>query len=122
MVFFIKQVKYVITLFCFIKKKRNGAKMENHEIIFKKIEAKEKEWDEQIECLRLKATGFDTETRLKIETQIDILNSKLKDLEKRTSTLKKNSSSIQSNMGDQIVHSWVELFTKIDNAMLRLKE
>lgn len=96
--------------------------MDNHEIIFEKIEAKEREWDAQIEYLRLKASGFDTETRLKIETQIDILNSKLKDLEKRTTELKKTSSQIQNDMGDQIVHSWVELFTKIDNAMLRLKE
>jgi hypothetical protein len=96
--------------------------MNNHEHLFEKIEAKEKEWDAQVKHLRSKAVSFDSETRIKIEQQLDNLNVKLEAIKKRTSELKKTSSEAQQDLGDKIVHSWIELFTKIDKAMLKLKK
>lgn len=96
--------------------------MDNREILFQKMEAKEKEWAAQVKYLQLKAVNFDSETRARIEEQINILNVKLKEIEKRTNELKKTSNQVQPDLGDKIIHSWIEVFTKIDNAMLQLKK
>ena len=95
--------------------------MENREILFKKIEAKEKEWESQVKQLQSKVATFDSEARLKIEIQINILNIKLKEIEKRTNELKKTSSEIRPDLGDKIIHSWIESLTLIDNAISKLK-
>lgn len=96
--------------------------MDNREILFEKIEAKEKEWNDQIKHLKSKAATFDSETRIRMEEQIDSLSKKLKAIEKRTTEIKKTSTEVSEDLGDKIVHSWLELFTKIDNAMLKLKK
>lgn len=95
--------------------------MENHEIIFEKIHAKEKEWKAQVEYLQSKVANYDLERRLKIEQLIDMLNIKLKEIENRTSELKKISENMHQDMGEKLIYSWVELFTEIDNAMINLK-
>lgn len=96
--------------------------MENREVLFEKIEAKEKEWKAQVKYLQSKAVNFDSETRIKIERQINNLNIKLKEIEKHTNELKKISNDPQHDIGDRIVNSWIEVFTKIDDAMLKLKK
>lgn len=118
MVFFKNLVNEYYKLIFF---KRMEFKMKNHEL-FEKIEAKEKEWEAQVKYLKAKAANFDPETRVKIETQIDKLNMRLKEIEKQTNALKKISNSVQHDLGDQIIHSWIESFTKIDDAMLKLNK
>lgn len=95
--------------------------MKNHEL-FEKIEAKEKEWEAQVKYLQAKALNFDPEIRIKMETQIDKLHAKLKEIEKQTSKLKEISNLVQNDLGDQVIHSWIESFTKIDDAMLKLNK
>lgn len=95
--------------------------MENREIIFEKIHAKEKEWKAQVEYLQSKIVNYDLERRLKIERLIDMLNLKLKEIENRTHELKKISSNLHQDVGEKLIYSWVELFTEIDNAMINLK-
>ena len=97
-------------------------KMENREILFEKMDAKQKEWNAQVKYLQSRATGLDTETRIIFDNQITNLNLKLKQIEKRTNELKKTSSQVQPEIGDMIVNSWIEVFTKIDDAMLKLKQ
>lgn len=94
----------------------------DRESIFEKIEAKEKEWKAQVKDLKLKTAFFDYETRTKIEKLADLLNSKLNEIEKRTKQIKMLSNEVQCDLGDKIIYSWVELFTEIDNAMLKLKK
>lgn len=98
-----------------------GFNMENHEILFTKIEAKEKEWQEQVKLLQTKTAELDPEKRVKIEQQLNKLDAKLKEIAKRTGELKKLTGSIKSDLTDRIVYAWIELFTEIDNAMLKLK-
>lgn len=95
--------------------------MENHDILFEKIEAKEREWEEQVKYLRAKSENFDIETRTKFDQQINNLNTKLKEIEKRTSELKKLSKDIQPDLREKIIHIWIESFTKIDSAMIKLR-
>lgn len=121
MVFF-EKFGYVITWLNMINVRRMEFIMENRKILFEKIEAKEREWDEQVKYLQSKAAGFDPETRIKVEKQINILNIKLKEVEQQTGKLKKISDQLHSELGDKLVHSWIELFTEIDNAMLKLKK
>lgn len=96
--------------------------MENREFLFEKMEEKQKEWNAQIQYLQAKAAGFDFETRERIENQINILNAKLKEIEAKTNKMKQTSNEAQPEIGDKIIYSWIELFAKIDNAMLRLKK
>jgi hypothetical protein len=96
--------------------------MENREILFKKVEEKQKEWAAQIKSLQSKVSDMDFETRTKIEDQINNLNIKLMEIEKKTNELKKTSSEVQHDIGDKIIQSWIEVFTKIDDAMLKLKK
>lgn len=98
-----------------------GFKMENREILFKKIEAKEKEWQEQVKYLQLKAAELDSNKREKIEQQITKLDLKLKEIAIKTGELKKLTNNVHQDLGDRIVYAWIELFTEIDNAMLKLK-
>lgn len=93
--------------------------MDNQEL-FAKIEAKEREWDSQVKLLRSRIVGFDVETRGRIEEQIDHLTSRLREIEKHTNQLKRISQETQHNLSEKIIHSWIELFTEIDNAMLKL--
>lgn len=95
--------------------------MENREIIFQKILAKEKEWKAQVQYLQAKVANFDLERRLKIERLIDLLNIKLKEIENHTGELRKISENLHQDMGEKLIYSWVELFTEIDNAMINLK-
>lgn len=95
--------------------------MENREIIFEKIYAKEREWRAQVQHLQSKVANFDLERRVKIERLIDLLNIKLKEIENRTGELKKISENLHQDMGEKLIYSWVELFTEIDNAMINLK-
>jgi len=62
--------------------------MENSEIIFEKIQAKEKEWQSQVQYLQSKIVNYDLDRRIKIEKLIDLLNIKLKEIETRTGELK----------------------------------
>lgn len=95
--------------------------MENREIIFEKIHAKEREWRDQVQYLQSKIANFDLERRIKIERLIDLLNIKLKEIENRTGELKKISENLHQDMGEKLIYSWIELFTEIDNAMINLK-
>lgn len=96
--------------------------MENREIIFKKILAKEQEWKAQVQYLQSKIVTYDLDRRIKIERLIDLLNIKLKEIEKRTSELKRISDNLQQDLGEKVIYTWVELFTEIDNAMMNLKK
>lgn len=96
--------------------------MTNPENLLKKIEDKEKEWKDEIIHLRSKATGFETEARIQLEEQIDLLNKKLKMIEIHTAELKKNSDEIWHDFGDNIARSWNELVKTIDTALLNLKK
>ena len=104
-----------------ITEQRMEIKMEHREILFEKIDAKQKEWQEQVQNMRKKATEYDSDTRFKIEKQIEILSKKLNEIEKQTNELKRTSNQVQQELGDKIVHSWIEVFTKIDDAISRLK-
>lgn len=95
--------------------------MENREIIFEKIQAKEKEWKAQVEYLQSKVVHFDLDRRVKIERLIDLLNIKLKEIENKTGELKKISNNLHQDLGEKIIYAWVELFTEIDNSMINLK-
>jgi S-adenosylmethionine synthetase len=95
--------------------------MENREIIFEKIHAKEKEWKAQVEYLQSKIINYDLDRRVKIERLIDLLNIKLNEIENRTSELKKISGNLHQDLGEKLIYSWVELFTEIDNSMINLK-
>jgi len=103
------------------QKQRMEMKMEHREILFEKIDAKQKEWQEQVKHMKLKAAEYDSQTREKIEKQISALSKKLKEIEKQTNELKRTSNQVQGELGDKIVHSWIEVFTKIDDAISRLK-
>lgn len=95
--------------------------MENYEIIFEKIQAKEKEWKSQVEELQSKISHFDMDRRIKIERLIDMLNLKLNEIETRTKELKLISENLNQDISDKLIYSWVELFTEIDNSMINLK-
>ena len=95
--------------------------MENREIIFEKIQAKEKEWQDQVQYLQSKIVNYDLERRAKIERLLDLLNIKLKEIEKRTGELKRISGNLQQDVGEKIIYAWIELFTEIDNSMMNLK-
>lgn len=94
--------------------------MDNRDELFEKIEAKEKEWEQQIKLLQAKVTNLKPEVRSKIEEQLGYLDNKLKEIEARTVSLKKMSNQVEKEVGDKIILSWAELFTKIDDAMLKL--
>lgn len=94
--------------------------MDNRDILFEKIKAKENAWEDQLRYLREKSTRFDTDTRMRIEDQLNRLHMKLQQIKQRTNELKRSSNDMDSATADKIVHSWVELFTKIDNAMIKL--
>ena len=96
--------------------------MESREILFEKIEAKKKEWDTQLKDLKSKAQDYDTKTRIKVEEQIDNLNTKLRDVETRICELRNSSYEVQQDLGDKVVHTWLELFKKVDDAILKLKK
>lgn len=95
--------------------------MENREILFQKIEAKEKEWRTQLQQWQSKTAGLDFETRVKIQAQLDNLDTKLKKIETRTSELKNIINGIQNDLGEKIMYAWIEIFTEIDDVMLNLK-
>lgn len=95
--------------------------MDNREIIFEKIHAKEKEWKAQVQYLQSRVVNYDLERRLKIENLIDLLKIKLQEIETRTHELKNLSINLQQDAGEKLIYSWVELFTEIDNAMINLK-
>lgn len=95
--------------------------MENREILFNKIEAKEKEWRAQLQQWQSKTIGMDFEARIKIEAQLDNLDSKLKKIEARTGELKNIINGVQNDLGEKIMYAWIEIFTEIDDVMLNLK-
>jgi len=94
--------------------------MENREIIFEKIQAKEKEWQSQVQYLQSKIVNYDLDRRIKIEKLIDLLSLKLKEIETRTGELKRISGNLQQDVGEKIIYTWIELFTEIDNSMINL--
>ena len=95
--------------------------MENREILFEKIQAKEKEWKTQVEYLQSKIANYDLDRRIKIERLIDLLNLKLKEIENRTVELKRISGNLHQDVCEKLIYVWVELFTEIDNSMINLK-
>lgn len=95
--------------------------MENREILFEKIEAKEKQWRAQLQQWQAKTANMDFESRIKVEVQLDNLDSKLKKIEKRTDELKGIINGIQNDLGEKIMYAWIEIFTEIDDVMLNLK-
>lgn len=96
--------------------------MKNRKIIFEKIQAKEQEWKAQVQYLQKQIVNYDSDKREKIEKLIQLLNTKLNEIEKRTSELKKISENLSQDFGEKILYSWVDLFTEIDNAMINLKK
>lgn len=95
--------------------------MENREILFQKIEAKEKEWRTQLQQWQSKTDGLDIDIRVKIQAQLDNLDTKLKKIETRTNELKNIIGGIQNDLGEKIMYAWIEIFTEIDDVMLNLK-
>lgn len=96
--------------------------MENRDELFEKIQTKEKEWEKQIEFLQKRAQNFDSEVREKVEGRIEILRTKLGEIKERTCRLKNASDKVEDDVAQKIIYSWVEMFTKIDNAMIKLKD
>lgn len=96
--------------------------MESREILFEKIHTKKKEWESQLKNLESKVSGLNSEKRKKVREQIDYLNSKFKEVEKRTNELRNASADIQQDLGDTMVRSWLDLLAKIDKAMSKLKK
>lgn len=96
--------------------------MSNREVLIKKIEAQEKEWEFQLENLKSKAATFNGEALRNFEEQMDSLNRKLREVEKRTYMIKKDTGEIWNDLGDNIIHSWNEVAKNIDNAILKLKK
>lgn len=94
--------------------------MENNKELFDQIEAKEKEWQKQVKYLQSKITGFDPDVRDRLQNQIDILSIKLKEIELHTNQLKKINDETKNGLSEKLVHNWIELFTEIDNVMLKL--
>lgn len=96
--------------------------MEKREVLLKKIEAQEKEWEAQIKHLQSKYADFDAETRMKLGKQLDEVNKKLHDVKYQTDKFKKTSNDEWQRLGDKITHTWNDIVTNIDNAILRLKK
>lgn len=96
--------------------------MESREILFEKIQTKKKEWDTQLKHLESKIAGFDFDTRVRVQEQINYLNTKFKEIEKKTSELRTTKGEIQEDLGDKVIRSWMELLKKIDDAMSKLKK
>lgn len=95
--------------------------MENREVLFEKIEAKERQWRAQLEQWQAKAAGMDYEPRIKLEAQLENLDSKLKKIEKRTGEFKNIISGVQNDIGEKIMYAWIEIFAEIDDVMINLK-
>lgn len=95
--------------------------MQNRELLFKNIDEKEREWDNQVKHLQLRAASFDIETRMKIEGRISHINSKLRRIETLTNEVKKISIGTWNYLGHNFMQAWEELVSNIDNAFLRLK-
>lgn len=96
--------------------------MESREILFEKIQNRKKEWESQLKYLESKVAGFDYDSRLKVQEQINDLNKKFKEMEKRTNELRTTGLELQRDLGDNVVRSWMELLAQIDNAMSKLKK
>ena len=95
--------------------------MGNRDSLLKQIEAKEKEWGDQVKNLQSKAAGFDVETRIKFEEQIRSLNKKLKVIELHTEGFKNHNNEVWNDFGGNIALAWGELVRTVDNAFLKLK-
>lgn len=96
--------------------------MDNRKVLFEKIDLKTKEWENQVRYLQAKARGFDGEGKAEFERHLERLSIKLKDIEKRTEEIKRLTSHVHKNLGEKILHQWVESLTIIDNAILKLKD
>lgn len=96
--------------------------MENREILLKKIEAQTKEWEANIKHLQAKAANLDADARIEFEKHILNLKEKLKEAEKYSDKFKKTNADNWHKLGADMTHSWNELVTKIDNAILKLKK
>lgn len=96
--------------------------MESREILFEKIHTKKKEWESQLKLLESKVAVFDFDTRVRVQEQINYLNTKFRELEKKTNELRTARGEIQEDLGDKVIRSWMELLKKIDDAMLKLKK
>lgn len=95
-------------------------KMESREILYEKIQNKRKEWELQLQNLETKVAGFDFDTRVRVQEQINYLNSKIKEIENKTNELKTSSGEVQHDIGDMAVRYWMDLLKKIDDAMAKL--
>jgi len=104
------------------KNKRMEFKMESREILYEKIQNKKKEWESQLKHLESKVAGFDFDTRVRVQEQINYLNSKFKEIEKKTNELKLEGGEIQQDIGDRVVSSWMDLLKKVDEGMSKLKK
>lgn len=96
--------------------------MESREILYEKIQNKKKEWESQLKHLESKVVGFDFDTRVRIQEQIEYLNNKFKEIENKTNELRLEGGEIQQDLGDRVVRSWMELLKKVDDAMAKLKK
>ena len=96
--------------------------MESREILYEKIQNKKKEWELQLKHLEAKVAGFDFDTRVRVQEQINYLNNKFQEIEKKTNELRLANSEIQQDIGDRVVRSWMDLLKKVDEAMSKLKK
>lgn len=96
--------------------------MENREILLKKIEAQTKEWEANVLHLQAKAANLDANAHIEFEKHMHNLKEKLKEAEKYSDKFKKTSTDAWQKLGTDMVRSWNELVTNIDNAILRLKK
>ena len=95
--------------------------MGNREVLLKKIEEQEKNWEAQIKDLLSAAQKFKDKERREFEDQIGNLNKKLKIIESQITQIK-DSSIPWTDLGDSIIHCWDEIVKNIDINISRLKK
>lgn len=95
--------------------------MGNREILLKKIEEQEKNWETQIKDLLSEAQKFGENERREFEDQIGNLNKKLKVIESQITQIK-DTSKPWTDLGDNIIHCWDEIVKNIDINISRLKK
>jgi hypothetical protein len=86
----------------------------NRESILKKIDAQEREWNNQLEYLHAKVSCFDPQKRLEFEQYVVHLNSKLKTIESQTTKLRNASLRVWEKHGENISECWTELVHNVD--------
>lgn len=88
--------------------------MQNREIILKKIDAQEREWNRQIINLQIKVARLDPLRRSRSEKYVSHLDSKLKTIGSMTRRLKDPNTRVWDNHSEIIAQCWEELVHNVD--------